>query len=154
GVALGPLPKQEGGTSTEDGTAGAGYDVTAQLVRRGAGGDSLLATGARVRADEPFSLAWRASQPTYVYVLDVDPHGEGDLLFPHPLLDWKNPLPAGTQVLLPGTRSGAEGAWSTSPRNGRERIVVVASPHPVDALESLLHALHPAFDAPLRYAHV
>jgi len=156
GVALGPLPRQEGGVSGDDGAPGAAvaYDVAAQLVRRGARGDSVLTSGARVRPGDPFSLAWRASQPAFVYVLDVDARGEGDLLFPHPLLDWKNPLPAGTQVLLPGTRAGAEGAWSASARSGRERIVVVASPHAVPALDALVRGLHPAYDAPLRYAHV
>ncbi len=69
-------------------------------------------------------------------MLNEDDHGERYLLFPQPLYDQDNPLPSETTHTLPGAIDGQESAWAVSSRGGHERFLVVASPSPVQELET------------------
>jgi hypothetical protein len=114
-----------------------------------------LQSGDRVRPGDAVSLEFRATEPAYVYVLDADEHGETYLLFPQPMFDRANPLPADSTIVLPGTRSGRESAWTVTSRGGREHLLVVASPTPLEELERELAALPaPEPGKPVSYARV
>jgi hypothetical protein len=119
----------------------AAYTVSAALVRHGEGGVQRLSNGDRVRPGDRLSLEFRASQAAYVYVLNEDERGESYLLFPQPLFDQANPVPAGATVTLPGTIGGAANAWTVTSRGGREHFLVVTSPEPVPDLEAELSRL-------------
>lgn len=119
----------------------AAYDVEATLLRRSGGGREALAQGDRVRPGDQLSLEFQATREAWVYVLNEDERGEVFLLFPQPLYDLGNPIPRGAEVTLPGTIDGVENAWTVSSRGQREHFLVVASPHPLDALEAELARL-------------
>lgn len=136
-------------------THAATYDVSAGFIRRGARGDHHLESGDRVSPGDRLSLEFRSSRRVWVYVIDADEHGESYLLFPQPLFDRRNPLPADSSLTLPGTRAGRENAWTVTSRGGREHLLVVANPEPVPELEAELARLKaPVPDAPIRDARM
>ena len=90
-----------------------------------------------------------------MYVLNEDERGERYLLFPQPLFDAKNPLPADSTLLLPGSIGGRENAWTVTSAGGREHFLIVASPEAVPELEAELGRLPaPEPGRPIRYAAV
>jgi eukaryotic-like serine/threonine-protein kinase len=154
-------PAAGAGTGTTAGAvapspdAAAAYDVSALLMRRGREGDRRLTNGDRVTPGDRLSLSFHASRPVWVYVLDEDERGQSFLLFPQPLFDRTNPLPADQPVVLPGTIGGRENGWTVTSRGGREHILVVASPTPVREIESELGRIPaPRPDRPIVYARV
>lgn len=116
--------------------AAAGWDVEASLLRHGEGAPAVLLGGDAVAPGDRLSLRWRASQPTWVYVLNADDNGEAYLLFPQPGFARSNPLPADSTLVLPGAMDGREVAWAVTSAGGRETFLVVAGPGPVPELES------------------
>ncbi len=135
--------------------AQAPYAVEAALVRHDRDGVRRLANGDRVRPGDRLSLQFHATRPAYVYVLNEDERGESFLLFPQPVFDQANPLPATSTLTLPGTIGGAENAWTVTSRGGREHFLVVASPEPVAELEAQLARLPAARPGrPVEYAAV
>jgi serine/threonine protein kinase len=114
----------------------AAYDVSASFLKRGAHGDRHLESGDRVGPGDRISLEFRSTRPVWVYVINADERGESYLLFPQPLFDRHNPLPAESSLVLPGTRRGHENAWTVTSRGGREHLLVVANPAPVPELEA------------------
>lgn len=117
------------------------FDLEASLVRRNDGARSVLVDGDRIRPGDQLALEFRASRPAHVYVLNEDEQGESYLLFPQPLFDLRNPLPADSTVLLPGSMAGETSAWTVTSRGGREHFMVVASLEPVPELEAELSRL-------------
>jgi hypothetical protein len=135
--------------------APAAYDVAAAFLLRGPHGDTRLASGDRIRPGDRLSLEFHASQRAWVYVLNADERGECYLLFPQPLFDRGNPLPADSTVVLPGPRQGIESAWTVTSRGGREHLLVVASLAPLPELEAELALLPPpSADRPVSYARI
>lgn len=135
--------------------AGAPYDVSVEFRKRGASGDVPLAAGDRVGPGDKLTLAFHASRPAWVYVLDADDRGETYLLFPQPMFDRKNPVPADAPARLPGTIGGRENAWTVTSRGGHEHFLVVASPQPVAELEAELGKLPaPERGRAIEYARV
>jgi tRNA A-37 threonylcarbamoyl transferase component Bud32 len=112
------------------------YDVDASLLRRDEAGIARLASGDRVALGDRISLRVRASRETWIYVLNEDEVGQRFLLFPQPSFDLANPLPADTELMLPGTIAGQENAWTITSRGGREHFLVVASPRPIPEIEA------------------
>jgi len=70
------------------------YDVAATFHKLGDTGRTVLASGDRIAPGDRLALDFRATRPTWVYVLDADDRGECYLLFPQPLFDRANPVPA------------------------------------------------------------
>ena len=131
------------------------YAVEATLLRRDERSSVPLSTGDRVRPGDRLSLEFRATRPAWVYVLNEDERGERYLLFPQPLFDAKNPLPADSTLRLPGTIDGRENAWTVTSAGGREHFLIVASPEAVPELEAELDRLPaPEPGRPIRYAAV
>ena len=88
-------------------------------------------------------------------VLNEDDRGEIYLLFPQPLFDLANPLPADSTAVLPGPIRGRENAWTVTSRGGHENFLIVASPDPVAEIESQLGQLPPVEPGrPVRYVAV
>ena len=136
-------------------TAAAAYDVEAALERRSGETRQALAQGDRVKPGDRLSLRFRATRDAWVYVINEDERGECYLLFPQPLFDQRNPIPPGSEVTLPGTIRGQENAWTVTSRGGREHFLVVASPHPLPAIEAELQKLPAAIPGrPIQYAAV
>ena len=117
------------------------FDLEASLVRRNGGQRTPLSTGDRIGPGDQLALEFRATRPAHVYVLNEDERGESYLLFPQPLFELHNPLPADSTVLLPGTMGGEVSAWTVTSRGGREHFLVVASLEPVAELEAELSRL-------------
>jgi hypothetical protein len=135
--------------------AAAAYDVSATLLRDERGGATALTDGDRVAPGDRLLLEFRSSAPAWVYVLESDDRGESYLLFPQPLFDRRNPMPADSLVRLPGTRAGRASGWVVTSRGGHEHVLVVASPRPVPELEAELASLPaPSPDRPIAYARV
>jgi len=117
------------------------FDLEASLVRRNDGARTRLTDGDRIRPGDQLALEFRATRAAHVYVLNEDEQGEAYLLFPQPLFDLGNPLPADSTVLLPGAMAGETSAWTVTSRGGREHFLVVASLDPVPELEAELSRL-------------
>jgi len=133
----------------------AGYEIDATLIDRTDGAFRRLTPGDRVSPGDRLSLQFHASRPMWVYVLNQDDRGETYLLFPQPLFDRANPLPADSTAVLPGPIRGRENAWTVTSRGGHENFLIVASPEPVAEIESELGRLPPAEPGrPIRYAAV
>ena len=131
------------------------YDVHATFQRRDGAGTSPLVSGDRVRPGDRLALEFRSTRPAWVYVLNEDERGERYLLFPQPLFERTNPVPADSTILLPGTMDGKESAWQVTSAGGREHFLIVASPHPVEELEADLARMPaPRRDRPIAYARV
>lgn len=131
------------------------FDLEASLVRRNGGERTPLVTGDRVGPGDQLALEFRATRPAHVYVLNEDENGESYLLFPQPLFELHNPIPADSTVMLPGTMNGEASAWTVTSRGGREHFLVVASQEPVAELEAELARLPaPEPGRSLRYAAI
>jgi hypothetical protein len=131
------------------------YDISANFLRRGRGGDVRLASGDRVSPGDRLSLEFHATRPVWIYVLEADERGECYLLFPQPLFDRRNPLPSDSTLILPGTRGGREAAWTVTSRGGREHFLVIAGPAPVPEMEAELSRLPaPQPGRPVSYARL
>jgi len=131
------------------------YDVAATFHKLGDDGRTVLASGDRIEPGDRLALDFRATRPTWVYVLDADDRGECYLLFPQPVFDRANPVPADSALTLPGTRAGVESAWTVTSRGGREHLLVIANPEPLPELEATLALLPaPVPGRPVDYARV
>lgn len=131
------------------------YTVEASFLRRDQRGASRLQTGDRVKPGDRLSLEFRATRPTWVYVLNEDERGERYLLFPQPRFDAKNPLTPDSSHVLPGTVEGRENAWTVTSAGGREYLLVVAGPEAVPELEAeLLRLPAPVPGRRIEYAKV
>lgn len=116
--------------------AAASYAVEAALLRHGAGAPSPLTNDDLLAPGDRLSLQWRATQASWVYVLNADDRGEAYLLFPQPRFDLRNPLPADSTLVLPGAMRGRDVVWTVTSAGGRETFLIVVSPQPVPELEA------------------
>jgi hypothetical protein len=131
------------------------YAVEASFLLRPASVVTRLVSGDRVSPGDRLSLELRTSRPAWAYVLNEDERGECYLLFPQPMFDLRNPLPADTTLVLPGPIEGRENAWTVTSRGGREHFLIVVSPEPVDELEEdLARIAAPEPGKPITYAPV
>ena len=131
------------------------YDVSATLIKHSAKGDVTLGEGDRVHPGDKLGVSVHGTLPLYVYVLDADDKGESYLLFPQPMFEQKNPVPALADVALPGARAGTASAWRVTSRGGHEHFLIVASPSPVAELERDAATLAPPVpNKPVAYARV
>lgn len=136
-------------------TPAGSYAVEASFLLRNDDRSTRLVTGDRVRPGDRLSLEVRTTRPAWVYVLNEDERGERYLLFPQPRFDARNPVPADSTLVLPGTTGGKEQAWTVTSAGGREYMLVVVSPQPVPEIEADLERLPPPRpDRPIDYARV
>jgi serine/threonine protein kinase len=130
-------------TPVLQGAAPITYTAAATFFKkRGEDGERrrLDARSAVRRGDEVF-LELEVSAPVYAYVLCESEEGTTSLLFPHHLLERINPLPPGMTHRLPGRRTGGRNLnWPMIDREGRDYLVLLASPDPIAALEEELAA--------------
>lgn len=132
-----------------------GYAVEASLLSRDGGRITRLVSGDRVKPGQNLWLEIRVSRPAWVYVLDEDERGERYLLFPQPQFEVRNPLPADSSFVLPGTVEGREYAWTVTSAGGREHVLVIASPSPIPEIEADLGRLPRAEPGrPIAYAPI
>ncbi|HET9234076.1 MAG TPA: serine/threonine-protein kinase [Candidatus Eisenbacteria bacterium] len=131
------------------------YDIEATFLKHTEGGGVRIYDGDRVIPGDRLSLETKVSRPAWVYVLNEDERGEHYLLFPQPRFDLKNPVTPGTVHVLPGAIEGRENAWTVTSRGGREHLLVVVSPEPVEELEAELNRIPTAEPGrPVTYASV
>jgi serine/threonine protein kinase len=117
------------------------YSVEAALLTRDGDALTKLVSGDRVKPGQHLWLQVRVSKPAWIYVLDEDDRGERYLLFPQPRFNVRNPLPADSMLVLPGSVDGEEYAWTVTSAGGREHVLVVASPTPIQEIEADLERL-------------
>ncbi len=154
GALEGALPSTVAATPAAD-PALAAYSLDAGFLQRDGSTTRRLLPGDRVEPGDRLSLEVHASRPVWTYVLNEDERGERFLLFPQPMFDQRNPLPADSLVVLPGSIGGRENAWTVTSRGGREHFLVVISPEPVAELEADLGRLPaPEQGRPIEYASV
>lgn len=131
------------------------YAVEASFLLRGDGRSRRLVSGDRVKPGDRLSLEVHATRPAWIYVLDEDERGERYLLFPQPRFDVRNPVPADSTFVLPGSIGGKENAWTVTSPGGREYLLVVVSPRPLPEIEADLGRLPPPQPGrPIEYAKV
>jgi hypothetical protein len=118
--------------------------VDATLYRHGADGAEILVDGRRVRVGDRLSLNYTATVETYVYVFNVDEHGNAFGLFPLEALGQGNPLKAGESHELPGRLKNGTLTWLVDRAGGMEQVHLVASPLPVPEIERQYRRLPPA----------
>jgi serine/threonine-protein kinase len=125
-------PSAAGATASRvpHGPSAGAYSVEAALYRIPAGTTKRerVDSGARLALDDRLLLEFKASTDLHVYVINEDEAGHAWALFPIPGLEPRNPLPAGTTHVLPGTLDGTPQSWTVYTSGGRERVLVLASP--------------------------
>jgi hypothetical protein len=96
-----------------------------------------LTSGDRVDASDIVHLEIDLAQDCSVYVLNRDERGAASLLFPVLGYVLQNPIEAGRDVSIPGTRTGEERpvAWTLGAVGGRMHLLVVASAAPIEGFE-------------------
>jgi serine/threonine-protein kinase len=117
------------------------YTVEATFQRHRGESFEPLPPGSRVALGDHLCLDFKASVPTYVYIIDEDERGEAWLLFPLPGLELRNPLEPGELHRLPGKRAGKPFEWTVTSVGGREHLLVVASPNRLTEFEADMLAL-------------
>lgn len=100
-----------------------------------------LLTGGRLSVGDKVTLDFKASEPVYVYVANVDEQGRAYLLFPLPGYEMQNPLARSRTHRLPGRYHGSQKGWQADTAGGTERLLVVASRNRWLQFESELAAL-------------
>jgi hypothetical protein len=125
-----------------------GFEVDAHMYRYADSTQRIeLMSGAGVEVGDRLTLEMEISRRLHVYVLNEDDRGNAYVLFPIEDSSLKNPLPAGVHE-LPGVRDdGTQVTWEVSSTGGRERLLVVASRDPVQALEDVLDQIPAASTA-------
>lgn len=93
-----------------------------------------LRDGDEVRPGDALFLRYRNRVAAHVYVINEDANGESYQLFPLQDSALQNPLPANTDIRLPGQVDGQDSDWQVTSRGGQERFYVVVSEHPLPAL--------------------
>ncbi len=86
-------------------------------------------------------LTFRSPEPAWVYVFNEDATGAAFPLFPLNGLAEQNPLAAGREHALPGSRAGRPFAWQVGEGRGSETFLVVAGRARVPAAEALMARL-------------
>jgi tRNA A-37 threonylcarbamoyl transferase component Bud32 len=127
------------------------WQTHADLSRVTDTGGEPLPDGAQLRLGERIDLTLATNRPTWVYVLNEDAAATFHVLFPLPGLDSANPLPAGTEIRLPGRQGDRALSWQVSSAGGREEFLVVLSDAALERLEHRLAGFSSAaLDAPQR----
>ena len=98
--------------------------------------EAVIRDGDEVRPGDGLSLRYRNAAEAWVYVINEDLHGESYQLFPLPDSALRNPLPANTEIRLPGQVDGQDVDWQMTSRGGLERFYVIVSATPQPALEA------------------
>jgi serine/threonine protein kinase len=117
------------------------YQIGASFHRVSGTGTDALAPGAHVAPGDRLFLEVTATKAVHVYIVNQDDRGESYLLFPLPGQALANPLSAGTLHRLPGRGAADERYWQVTSAGGREHFLLVASPEPLGALETVFARL-------------
>jgi hypothetical protein len=118
--------------------------MDASLLRRGDQGSEPLADGARIALGDRLVLDVRSPERVWTYIFNRDASGRTYALFPLAGLETTNPLSPAELHRLPGRLRGRPFAWQVTSASGDESFVIVASRHPLPAVESLLSSLEAA----------
>jgi serine/threonine protein kinase len=126
------------------------YEISARFHVARDTGETPLRTGERLALGDKLFLTVHTSTPAYLYVVNRDEKGESYLNFPLPGQSVKNPLPAGAEHRIPGSRDGEDLYWQVTSLGGREHFFVFASPNRLEEFERLVSVLpQPVLDKPL-----
>jgi hypothetical protein len=115
-----------------------------------------LADGARLAVGDHLFLEIESRDSVSVYVLDEDRSGAVVVMFPVANVDVANPLAGGTSHRLPGRVNGRAFDWQVTSAGGNETFLIIASRHPLPAIERQVAALEhasPGHDAPNAVSH-
>jgi len=94
-----------------------------------------ITDGTPVALGDRLSFRLRGTRPLWLYAFNADDRGELQQLFPLPGLDQANPLPAATEVEIPGAAQGRRMRFEVSSGAGVEDFLVVAAAAPIARLE-------------------
>lgn len=125
--------------------------VTAQarLLKASGGVEYPLLNGDAIAVGDVLSMEIELSADAHVYVINEDATGAVFQLFPLPMSELANPLPAGQRLRLPGRVAGRDLDWQVTSPGARERFYVLTSPQPIADLNpantgfALAEAGHP-----------
>ena len=114
------------------------FDAT--LFREATPSAERVSSGGRVHTGDDLFLEIEGSKTMYVYVLGQDEKGTSAAMFPAST-DVVNPLRSSVRHRLPGKRDGQEQVWPIATPGGRETILVIAAPEPLDEVQVALAEL-------------
>ncbi len=106
----------------------------ARLIRIANGIEYPLLDGDHVEAGDALSLELQLERPGHVYVFNEDAAGAVFQLFPLPLAEQVNPLPAQKRLRLPGRIGGRDLDWLITSAGARERFYILVTPQAVSEL--------------------
>lgn len=106
----------------------------ARLIRVADGIEYPLLDGDHVEAGDALSLELQLDRPGHVYVFNEDAAGLVFQLFPLPLAEQVNPLPAQKRLRLPGRIGDRDLDWLITSTGARERFYVLVTPKAVREL--------------------
>ena len=90
--------------------------------------------GATLRSGDQFKIQFVTDNDGYVYVINFDPTGKVQTIFPHPEVGVDNRVRAGQRYELPPSSSW----YFMDEVKGKETMYIIAAPFPVRNLDALL----------------
>lgn len=124
-----------------------GWSAMARFIDPASG--NAIVDGTAVRIGDTLAAHVETTRDTWAYVLNEDADGALTVLFPIEGLDQRNPLPARTQVLLPGTIAGKSVNWEISSPSASEEFVLILADRPLSGFSDRLTAIASAQTADL-----
>jgi hypothetical protein len=90
-------------------------------------------SGATLRSGDQLKVSFVPDRPGYVYVINFDPLGNANVIFPHPNIKVGNEVKAGELYELP-----PDDWYYLDSTKGKESIYLVASPIKINNLDDLI----------------
>jgi len=105
-----------------------------QMLKTVHDGELPLHDGDRIAIGDALGLELELAEAAHVYVFNEDASGAVYQLFPLPLSEYANPLPAGRTIRLPGRVGGKALDWQVTSAGARERFYVLVAPQALPEL--------------------
>lgn len=90
-------------------------------------------SGSTLRSGDKLKVSFVTDRPGYVYIINFDPHGNANVIFPHPHISISNEVQAGKVYELP-----PDNWYYLDNSMGEELIYLVSTPFKINNLDDLI----------------